>query len=350
VGFGRFGQFIAKTFTKYGNVVVTSRTDYTAVANSMNVEYVPMNQLDQFLAYNLDVIVIATSIVSFESTIQMLSPYIVKNIKHQKQLINGQIPNPNSNDNADALLRGPLIVDVLSVKEHARQIMIKYLPPQCDILCTHPMFGPDSGKDGWYNLNFVYEKTRIDQVLLLHSKQPSRQLYTLRTKQRRLNETDRFIDEYGTYHSVHEGSDAHVEGMDRMERFLSIWEEEGCKMVPMSCADHDAYAANSQFITHLIGRVLASQGLESTPIDTAGFQSVLRLVTNTVSDSFDLFYGLYKYNRKNSYETIQQLQAAMNDVVTKLQQQEDDKIVENSLVTSHETKTEAKSSSREEDR
>jgi arogenate dehydrogenase (NADP+), plant len=77
VGFGRFGQFIAKTFTKYGNVVVTSRTDYTAVANSMNVEYVPMNQLDQFLAYNLDVIVIATSIVSFESTIQMLSPYIV---------------------------------------------------------------------------------------------------------------------------------------------------------------------------------------------------------------------------------------------------------------------------------
>jgi hypothetical protein len=27
-------------------------------------------------------------------------------------------------------------VDVLSVKEHSRQIMLKYLPKECDILCT----------------------------------------------------------------------------------------------------------------------------------------------------------------------------------------------------------------------
>lgn len=62
----------------------------------------------------------------------------------------------------------------------------------------------------------------------------------------------------------------------------------------MSCTDHDAYAVNSQFVTNLIGRVLANQGLESTQ-DTAGFQSVFRLRTNTVSGSFDyLFYGLHK--------------------------------------------------------
>ena len=30
-----------------------------------------------------------------------------------------------------------------------------------DILCTHPMFGPDSGKDSWKDLNFMYEKVRI---------------------------------------------------------------------------------------------------------------------------------------------------------------------------------------------
>ena len=30
-----------------------------------------------------------------------------------------------------------------------------------DILCTHPMFGPDSGKGSWSGLNFMYEKVRI---------------------------------------------------------------------------------------------------------------------------------------------------------------------------------------------
>jgi len=32
---------------------------------------------------------------------------------------------------------------------------------QMDILCTHPMFGPDSGSGSWNNLNFMYEKVRI---------------------------------------------------------------------------------------------------------------------------------------------------------------------------------------------
>lgn len=32
---------------------------------------------------------------------------------------------------------------------------------QMDILCTHPMFGPDSGKGSWQGLNFMYEKVRV---------------------------------------------------------------------------------------------------------------------------------------------------------------------------------------------
>lgn len=72
-----------------------------------------------------------------------------------------------------------------------------------------------------------------------------------------------FVDNDGTIRSLHEDSEAYVEGMDRMERFLSIWEEEGCRMVQLSCAAHDAYAANSQFVTHLVGRVLGSQGTAS---------------------------------------------------------------------------------------
>jgi arogenate dehydrogenase (NADP+), plant len=309
IGYGRFGQFIAKTFARYGNVIVTSRSDYTELARSMGATYIPLSDPEQFLQQGLDVIVVAVSIVSFDSTIQMIAPYIQTYIEQQQRLVQ----QTGATTTATACcVHGPLIVDVLSVKEHPRNIMLHYLPIECDILCTHPMFGPDSGKDSWRNLNFVYERTRIDKVVL--SQQP------LRTSNM---DDDTFVDEEGHVHSVHEDSDAHIEGMDRIERFLSIWEEEGCHMVPLSCSDHDAYAANSQFVTHLIGRVLGSQGLTPTPIDTSGFQSVLKLVDTTTADSFDLFYGLYKYNQ-NSVETIKKLQTAMNDVVQNLQVMEQD--------------------------
>ena len=142
----------------------------------------------------------------------------------------------------------------------------------------------------------MYEKTRINKVLL---------------------------DPYDLQEEEENGSstEAYVEGMDRMERFLSIWEEEGCNMIPLSCSDHDSYSANSQFITHLVGRILGVQGLKATPIDTTGFQSVLRLIETTNADSFDLFYGLYKYNRNSGY-TIGRLRGALDDVVGALLQRD----------------------------
>jgi arogenate dehydrogenase (NADP+) len=294
VGFGRFGQFIARTFAKYGTVVVTSRSDYSEIARGMGVKYVPLSDPDAFLEEGLDVIVVATSIMSFESLIQSLAPSIQKDLDRRAEQGEG--------------VHGPLVVDVLSVKEHARQVMLDELPAECDVLCSHPMFGPDSGKDGWKSLTFVYEKTRINKMVLLPASSQT-------------DDTEAFVDQAGVVHSVHEDSEAHVEGVDRMERFLSIFEEEGCNMVPMSCHEHDTYAANSQFITHLMGRILGSQGLEHTPIDTSGFQSVLKLVDSTTADSFDLFYGLYKYNQ-NSMDTIVQLRSAMDDVVRRLKLRE----------------------------
>jgi prephenate dehydrogenase len=92
-------------------------------------------------------------------------------------------------------------------------------------------------------------------------------------------------------------------------------------MVSMSCKEHDEFTANSQFITHLMGRILGTQGLSATPIDTKGFQNVLKLVETTNADSFDLFFGLYKFNR-NSMEIIHKLKAAMDDVVQQLLEKE----------------------------
>ena len=36
-----------------------------------------------------------------------------------------------------------------------------YFVRQVDVLCTHPMFGPDSGAGSWAGLNLMYERVRI---------------------------------------------------------------------------------------------------------------------------------------------------------------------------------------------
>jgi arogenate dehydrogenase (NADP+) len=137
-----------------------------------------------------------------------------------------------------------------------------------DVLCTHPMFGPESSKDDLGDLPFVYDKVRVS----------------------------------------HEGLRA-----KHCERFLNIFSREGCRMVEMSCAEHDRYVAESQFITHTIGRMLGRLGLESTPISTKGYEKLLEVAWNIDGDSFDIYYGLFMYN-VNLIEQLERLDMAFNSL------------------------------------
>ena len=85
--------------------------------------------------------------------------------------------------------------------------------------------------------------------------------------------------------------------MDKWLARLQFFEGQGCKMVEMGCAEHDQLAASTQFITHTVGRVLGAMDLQASQIDTRGYQSLLDLVDNTTNDSFDLYYGLFMYNK-----------------------------------------------------
>ena len=53
---------------------------------------------------------------------------------------------------------------MLSVNYQPRKVIIGLLPKECYILCTHPMFGPDSRNNLWRGFNFVYERNHIDGV------------------------------------------------------------------------------------------------------------------------------------------------------------------------------------------
>lgn len=117
------------------------------------------------------------------------------------------------------------------------------------------MFGPDSGKESWNGLPFMFDRVRIG------------------------NEKDR---------------------KERVNKFVSFFENEGCTIMEMPCEEHDKKSASTQFITHTVGRILGAMDLEHTELDTKGYQSLLNLVDNTRHDSFDLYYGLFMYNQVRS--------------------------------------------------
>ena len=245
LGFGTFGQFISKRFVRQGHRVFATNFNcsYSEAASAIGVTYFEPAALREIMTREpvIDVIIIAVSILSFESVIRNIDP---------------------------VLFQGKLIVDVLSVKVHPKQVLLQHTTPTTDLLCLHPMFGPESGAHSWQNLPLVYDQVRI--------------------------------------------SDFH-----RAARFLSLFEVEGCKMVPMRCEEHDQQAAGSQFVTHLTGRLLSKLGVKTSPIATTGFKALLKLVDNTRADSFDLFYALYTHNQKSGQQ-LSDFSSALSELVTDL--------------------------------
>lgn len=298
VGFGNFGQFLGRTFVKHAKVIGTSRRDYTPQAEAIGASYIPLSDFPSFLK-QVDVVLFAVAINVFESTVKNLVDDI----------------NQDTERRTKENIQGILFVDVCSVKEHPRQVMLDLFPEECDILCTHPMFGPVSGANGWTGLRFIYEKTRVNKQILTD---PNARSCDVKMDARaRMVKSIRMSSIMGLLKLDDDEADHTERGIDRMERFLSIWEEEGCTMKAMTCKEHDMYAAKSQFITHLLGRVLGQQGLMPTPVDTKGFESVLGIVKNVTSDSYDLFEGLFKFNRY-APEVLADLKEAMDKVECKL--------------------------------
>ncbi|GMN41212.1 hypothetical protein TIFTF001_010440 [Ficus carica] len=239
VGFGNFAQFLAKTIIKQGHsLTATSRSDYSQICLNLGVSF--YKDVEAFLEADNDVVMICTSILSMSEVMK---------------------PMP-----LHCLQRPTLFVDVLSVKEFPKNFLLQVLPEESDVLCAHPMFGPESGKNGWKDLTFKSNRS-----------------------------------------------------FSRLFWFavLVLKKEEGCRMLEMSCEEHDKMAAKSQFLTHTIGRILSEMEIKSTPVNTKGFETLIQLKENTTKDSFDLYSGLFLRNRFAKQE-LENLELAFKKVKQKL--------------------------------
>jgi prephenate dehydrogenase len=211
-GLGRFGSFWAKQLVSRFTVVGWSRDPERPTPPGVS-------RVSEDEVLGADVLVLCVAISAIESVLKKI---------------------------AGRLRPGSLVMDTCSVKVHPSTAMMRLLPPDVEILATHPMFGPDSGKDGLKGLPFVFCPLRISG--------------------------------------------------ERADYWRSEFSSMGLRVVEMTPDEHDREAAYSQGITHFIGRVLGELKLNESSIGTTGYRDLLDIVHQTCNDPWRLFVDLQQFN------------------------------------------------------
>src|SRR3989344_2125336 len=190
VGFGRFGKTLYRLLKDDFAVVLYDINEISYDHTELTKNTPLAKDLKEI--YKSDVIFYAVPIDAFEEVIRSHKKYFQ---------------------------RYHLLIDVLSVKMHPAEVFEKYLKgAQTQAILTHPMFGPDSSKDGFVELPMIMDKFMADETNYLFWKK--------------------------------------------------FFESKKLKVIEMSAREHDRSAANSQGLTHFIGRLLNSYGLKPTQIDS----------------------------------------------------------------------------------
>ena len=206
IGFGSFGQFISTHLTPYFDVYVTDKQDKTEEANKSGVRY---KELKEVVAK--EILVICVPAQYMENTLLEIKKHI----------------KPTT-----------LVLDVSSVKVKPIALMKRILPSTVEIIGTHPLFGPQSGKNGIEGLNCV----------VCHENTKSSTFVT------------RFL---------------------KNELKLNVLER--------SADTHDKQMAYVQALTHFVGRAVNEMDIPDVDQKTDAYQYLLNIKKNLGKDSFELF-------------------------------------------------------------
>jgi prephenate dehydrogenase len=143
---------------------------------------------------------------------------------------------------AASLKPGQIVVDTCSVKARPLSWMLDALPAFVDVLGTHPLFGPDSGKEGIAGLKIAMCPVRIDP------------------------------EKYAAICS-----------------FLRSLE---LVLVEATPEEHDRQMALSQAVFHLIAQAMRRLDWGVKPISTPGPENFYRLVKTVQRDTNQLFLDI----------------------------------------------------------
>jgi len=150
-------------------------------------------------------------------------------------------------DMARLLKPGQVVVDTCSVKEKPVKIMLRELPEEVQILGTHPLFGPDSGKNGIAGLKITVCPVRIDP--------------------------------------------------DRYQAVLRYLKSLGLVTLETTAEEHDRQIARTQAVFHLIAQACKRLNWGGEDITTPGPETFFKLLKSVQNDTDQLFFDLQRENR-----------------------------------------------------
>lgn len=166
-----------------------------------------------------------------------------------------------------SLRPGTLVIDACSVKAGPLALLDAMLPEGVDIVGTHPLFGPQSGKDGIAGLPVAVCPAR---------------------RGRRSRLVAAFL-----------------------ARALAL------DAVMLPAEEHDRQMAHVQGLTHLLARVVVEMGVADTRLATPTFRHLLRMVETVRYDSDALFRTILDANphastmRRHFHEALDTVEARL---------------------------------------
>lgn len=233
IGYGDFSKLMIEQLAPYGDIVVSSR-----------------NHSDGDAGFG----------ARFSSLADVLAcPIIIPSIP-------SQFFEDFFTENASLVNPHALVVDVCSVKVKPLEVLERLLPTTCQIIGTHPMFGPASLKknNGITGLKCVISPTRVN-------------------------------DE--TLHSF--------------SAFLS--ESLRLRLISKTPDQHDREMAYVQGLSHYIGRVMDIMDIPDTELATLAYEDLLDMKNIQGNDSWELFTSIMHEN-PYAKETNQNFKQAMRQL------------------------------------
>lgn len=122
IGVGAFGAFMLKYLIPYFDVTVTDK--YKDLGDIDSLYNITVG--DIAAAASADIVILAVPVPALEATVKEIKPF---------------------------LRPGQLVIDLCSVKCKPVKIMQDNLPADVDSVSLHPLFGPQSGKNGIHGMN-----------------------------------------------------------------------------------------------------------------------------------------------------------------------------------------------------
>jgi prephenate dehydrogenase len=211
-------------------MVVSDSGDLTTAAASLDVRVAPIEEVAAS-----DVVMLAVPVQAMTGVIARIAPIVQP---------------------------GALVLDVASVKMLPARWMAEALPENVDIVATHPLFGPQSARNGLEGQPLVVCPVRGD----------------------------------------------------RHERVAAFGRSLGLKVSVTTAEEHDREMAYVQALTHLIGRTLVNIRIPDEELKTNSYQHLLELCALSRDDTKELFFAIQNLN-PYAQEITQQFIAEANGLL-----------------------------------